>query len=41
LEASAYVSKYTAAADAAVSAGFLTPDDRNALVASAQAAPIP
>jgi hypothetical protein len=36
-----YVSKFTAAADAAVAAGFLTPADRDAAVAAAQAAPIP
>jgi hypothetical protein len=36
-----YVSKFTAAADAAVSAGFLTPADRDAAVASAQASLIP
>ena len=36
-----YVSKFTAAANAAVSAGFLTPADRDAAVAAAQAAPIP
>jgi Alpha/beta hydrolase domain len=36
-----YVAKFTAAADAAVSAGFLTPMDRDAAVAAAQAAPIP
>jgi Alpha/beta hydrolase domain len=38
---SSYVSKYTTAANAAVSAGFITPFDRDALVAAAQAAPIP
>jgi hypothetical protein len=36
-----YVSKFTAAADAAVAAGFLTPADRDAAVAAAQAAAIP
>jgi hypothetical protein len=38
---SSYVSKYTSAADAAVSAGFVTPFDRDALVSAAQAASIP
>ncbi|MFI5315974.1 MAG: alpha/beta hydrolase domain-containing protein [Myxococcota bacterium] len=38
---SSYVSSFTAAANAAVSAGFLTPADRDAAVAAAQAAPIP
>jgi hypothetical protein len=38
---SSYVSKYTSAADAAVSAGFITPLDRDGLVAAAQAASIP
>lgn len=37
----AYVSQYTAAADAAESAGFLTPADAAAAIAAAQAAPIP
>ena len=36
-----YVSQFTAAANAAVAAGFLTPADRDAAVAAAQAAPIP
>ena len=36
-----YVSKYTTAANAAVSAGFLTPVDRDDAVAAAQAAQIP
>ncbi len=36
----AYVSKYTAAANAAESAGFLTPADAAAAIAAAQAAPI-
>lgn len=36
-----YVAKFTAAANAAVSAGFLTPADRDAAVAAAQAADIP
>ncbi|HTO05474.1 MAG TPA: alpha/beta hydrolase domain-containing protein [Myxococcota bacterium] len=36
-----YVAKFTAAANAAMSAGFLTPADRDAAVAAAQAAPIP
>jgi hypothetical protein len=38
---SSYVSKYTTAADAAGSAGFITPFDRGTLVAAAQAASIP
>jgi Alpha/beta hydrolase domain len=38
---SSYVSKYASAADAAVSAGFITPFDRDALVAAAQSASIP
>ena len=37
----AYVSKFTAAANAAVSAGFLTPADRDVAVAAAEAAAIP
>jgi hypothetical protein len=36
-----YVAKFTAAADAAVTAGFLTPADRDTAVAAAQAAAIP
>lgn len=38
---SSYVSKFTTAANAAVTAGFLTPPDRDAAVAAAQAAAIP
>ncbi len=38
---SSYVSKYTAAAQAALSGGFLTQADYNAAVAAAQAAPVP
>ena len=36
-----YVSKYTSAAQAALSGGFLTQADYNAAVAAAQAAPVP
>ena len=36
-----YVSKFTAAANAAVSAGFLTPAESDAAIAAAEAAPIP
>jgi hypothetical protein len=37
----AYVSQYTAAANASVAAGFLTPADAAAAIAAAQAAPVP
>jgi hypothetical protein len=37
----AYVTKYTAAANAAVAAGFLTPADATAAIAAVQASPIP
>jgi hypothetical protein len=37
----AYVAQYTAAANAAVAAGFLTPEDAGAAIAAAQASTIP